>query len=501
MNLVQHLYDSAARHGTRVAVTDLGTGSALTYAALAHEARELAAFLTAQEVRPGQRIGLIAPNSEAYLVAAFGLLAARACIVPIASNLAAAEVHRILTEIDVHGCLSAPSARSSIGIAGSAAPLANDVVVPSNACAGFTFAWRNREAPDPHGFLAMNPAFIRFTSGTTARARGVVLSHEGTAARVEASNRVLDIGVDDRILWVLPLAYHFAVTIVSYVRAGAHTILCPDTLPQTVVDAIARFKATVLYASPLHFERMAGLRSNGSLSSLRIALSTSAPIRRDVIERFEAVHGVPVCQAYGIIEAGLPCINIRRDGTPPTAVGRPVPNYEIAIVDESGARLPAGRRGDVMIRGSGLFSGYYQPWQPFPEIAPDGWFASGDIGTLDENGALTLVGRKKAVISMGGVKFFPEEVEECINGFPGIRESRVFGRPHTHLGEIPCGEVVVTAPIDLDALRRHCLESLSAYKVPIDFRIVEAIARSAGGKILRVTPQAENVPSSISGPW
>ena len=499
MNLVQALYKSEIRYGERIAVTDLGTGRTLTYAALAQEARAVGAFLAVQGVRPGQRIGLIAPNGAGYLVAAFGLLAAGACIVPIASNLAPAEIRRIVTEIDVQGCFCVPDANAPIGSVRIEAQPVKCSVMEGGSCVGFAFHWINRSAPDPEGFLAMNAAFVRFTSGTTARARGVVLSHEATAARVEASNRVLRIDADDRILWVLPLAYHFAVTIVSYVRAGAHTVLCPDTLPHVMVDAIRRFDATVLYASPLHFERLAGLKSQGPLPSLRLTLSTSAPIRPDVIERFEAVHGVPVCQAYGIIEAGLPCINIRRDGTPPASVGRPVPGYEIAIVDEAGAHLPASVRGEVMIRGSGLFSGYYKPWQSFEEIARDGWLATGDIGSLDDAGALTLSGRKKALISMGGIKFFPEEVEECINSFPGIKESRVFGRPHAHLGEIPCGEIVPTSDIDLSALRKHCLQSLSAYKVPIDFTIVEAVPRSSGGKILRRTlTDSEDAFSSLS---
>jgi long-chain acyl-CoA synthetase len=479
MNLAEVLFQSEARFGARTAVTDLGTGCILTYQSLADEARTVAALLTSHGVQPGQRIALIAPNGAAYLVASFGLLAAGACIVPIAANLAAAEVRQILTEIDVHACLSFADANSKLDATTDAA------IITTGPCTGFAFRWIERDAPHPDGFAAMNAAFVRFTSGTTAQARGVVISHEGTLARVEASNRVLRITEHDRILWVLPLAYHFAVTIVSYVRAGAHTILCPDALPQVMVDAIRRFEATVMYASPLHFERLGGLKSGGPLASLRLTLSTSAPIRKNVIERFEAVYGVPVCQAYGIIEAGLPCINTRLDGTPPAAVGRPVPGYEIAIVDESGKRLSAGATGEVWIRGSGLFMGYYKPWQPFAAIARDGWLATGDLGSLDETGALTLSGRKKALISMGGVKFFPEEVEDCINGFPGIKESRVFGRAHAHLGEIPCGEVATSGPIDLHALRQHCLETLSAYKVPIVFTIVDAVPRTAGGKILR----------------
>src|SRR5262249_54017568 len=145
--------------------------------------------------------------------------------------------------------------------------------------------------------------------GTTASSKGVVLSHEATAARVEAADRVLRFTEEDRILWVLPLAYHFAVTIVAYVRAGSHVLICPDTLPGALVDATRRLRPSVFYASPLHFERMSGLPPGEPLDSVRVCLSTSAPITAAVMDRFQAHYGVPVGQAYGIIEAGLPCIN------------------------------------------------------------------------------------------------------------------------------------------------------------------------------------------------
>jgi acyl-coenzyme A synthetase/AMP-(fatty) acid ligase len=342
----------------------------------------------------------------------------------------------------------------------------------------------------------MNPAFIRFTSGTTGSSKGVVLSHEATAARVQAADGVLRFTEEDRILWVLPLAYHFAVTIVAYVRAGAHVLVCPDNLPGVLVDSIRRFRASVLYASPLHFERMGNLRVSGPLTGLRLALSTSAPITPAVSERFESLYGVPVGQAYGIIEAGLPCINLRTDGLPITSVGHPVPGYEIAVFTDEGARLATGGIGEIGLRGNGLFSAYYAPWRLREHITRDGWFLTGDLGWLDDTGALYLKGRKKSVIFVAGLKFFPEEVEDCINQFPGIKESRVFGRPHSRLGEVPCAEVVLSsAGCDLAALREHCALALSPYKAPIEFTVVQAVRRTPGGKILRL-PAGEIGPSA-----
>lgn len=493
MNLAEILHASAAKHASRPAVTDVRSGHSLSYGQLAREAERVALFVIGQGVQPGQRIGLLAPNGLAYLPAAFGLLAAGACLTPLASTLTVAETEQIVSAVALHGRLAWPKADLPPGAMGSA-------TVSGGACEGFTFQWTDRGAEGPPEFQRMNPAFIRFTSGTTGSSKGVVLSHEATAARVQAADGVLRFSEEDRILWVLPLAYHFAVTIVAYVRAGAHVLMCPDSLPGVLVDSIRRFRASVLYASPLHFERMGNLRASGPLTGLRLALSTSAPITPAVSERFESLYGVLVGQAYGIIEAGLPCINLRTDGLPITSVGHPVPGYEIAVFTDEGERVATGGIGEIGLRGNGLFSAYYAPWRLREHITRDGWFLTGDLGWLGDTGALYLKGRKKSVIFVAGLKFFPEEVEDCINQFPGIKESRVFGRPHARLGEVPCAEVVLaSAGCDLAALREHCAVALSPYKAPIEFTVVEAVPRTPGGKILRL-PAGEIGPSAHRSP-
>src|SRR6266705_1640110 len=479
MNLAELLHASAARHANRPGVTDVRSGRSLSYGQLAREAERVATFLIAQGVEPGQRIGLVAPNALAYLPAAFGLLATGACLTPLASHLTQAETAQIMTEVQVNGCLSWPKAARLSAREGG-------VIMSGGECDGFTFWWTDRGAQGPTEFRQLNPAFVRFTSGTTASSKGVVLSHEATAARVQAADSVLRFSEEDRILWVLPLAYHFAVTIVAYVRAGAHVLLCPDTLPGALVDAIRRLEPSVLYAAPLHFERMANLGPSERLSSIRVTLSTAAPISPAVMERFESVYRVPVGQAYGIIEAGLPCINLGTEGLPVTSVGRPVPGYDIAVLADDGTRLPPDQLGEIGVRGDGLFSAYYAPWRRRELIMSNGWFLTGDLGLLDEAGALHLKGRKKTVIFVAGLKFFPEEVEDCINQFPGVKESRVFSRPHARVGEVPCAEVVVD-PLgcDRDALKSHCARVLSSYKVPLEFTVVDAVPRTPSGKICR----------------
>ena len=282
MNLANLLHASADRWPERPVATDVRSARSMSYGQLARESRSVAAFLKARGVEPGQRIGLLAPNGVAYLPAAFGLLEAGACLVPLASNLAQAEIAEIVRDVQLNGCL-AWSGADATAVPDGAARL------QGGECDGFTFGWIDRAARAPAEFYRVNAAFIRFTSGTTARSKGVVLSHEATAARVEAADRVLAFTEEDRILWMLPLAYHFAVTIVAYVRAGSHILLSPDTLPRALVDATRRRRPSVLYASPLHFERMGHLGPSEPLASLRFVLSTSAPITPAVMERFESV--------------------------------------------------------------------------------------------------------------------------------------------------------------------------------------------------------------------
>lgn len=465
MNLAELLRQSADRYPNRPALTDVASGASLTYAEVLAAADSVADALRAAGITRAQRLALVGGNSLAYVGVAFGILAAGGCVVPIASNLRAAEREQILRGIAVNGVVRVPD---------DGAP--------------WTFAWRDPEQRAPAGFAEIDPAFVRFSSGTTADAKGVVLSHATTLARVAAADAVLRFTPDDRVLWVLPLAYHFAVTIPAYLRAGAHILLCPESQPAKMAAALAGERATVLYAAPLQLERLAAVTDAASLPALRLALSTAAPLRPETATRFEARFGRPLGQAYGIIEAGLPCIDTRDDSATPTgSVGRPVPGYEVAIFAEDGRRLGADASGEVGIHGPGLFDAYYAPWTPRAATLRAGWFMTGDVGTLDASGALTLHGRRKSTIMVAGLKFFPEEVEAVLATCPGVVESRVFARAHPRLGELPHAEIVLTpgAVLDRDAIAQHCARELSPYKVPVEITAVASIAKTAGGKILR----------------
>jgi long-chain acyl-CoA synthetase len=331
----------------------------------------------------------------------------------------------------------------------------------------------------------MDAAFIRFTSGTTADSKGVILSHADVAARVEAADAVLRLGPDDRILWTLSLAYHFAVTITAYLRAGAHVLLCQDTLPQPLVDACVRERATLLYGSPLQFARMAHAGRRERLGTVRTALSTTAALPPEVATAFEAACGVPLGQAYGIIEAGLPCINTRAAASRRRASAAAVPGYEVAIVTgrrrarsrpARWARSASGHRDSspaTTARGS-----------PRAGVAPETAGSSRATSERSTRRAAHAPRPTKSTIVVAGMKVFPEEVEAVLDRQPGVRASRVVGRAHPRMGEVPVAEIVPSqgdAPIRACSARRapRCCRRT---RCPIEFRVVDAIPRTAGAR-------------------
>jgi len=225
---------------------------------------------------------------------------------------------------------------------------------------------------------------------------------------------------------------------------------------------------------------------------LRLAVSTAEGLRAEIASGFRARFGRALAQALGIIEVGLPVLNAAAAASKPTALGRPLPAYDVWLRDEDGKPMlgPGSpeRTGEICIRGPGLFDAYLSPWTPSAKLLePDG-FRTGDQGYFDSDGVLFLAGRRHNRINMAGMKFFSEEVEEVIARVRGVRECRVFAREHEKLGEIPVAEIVPDDPAHPPArgeLIAACRAALPAYKIPREFRVADALARTATGKVQR----------------
>ena len=429
------------------------------------------------------RIGLNCPNGLAHVVLALAVVRSGACLVPIASELAGRERDALAASLGLDAILQAdgsqwtqPAAREiPLNLPGLKASILSGL--PS---AGHSLVL------DEAALAALNPAFIRFSSGTTGRSKGVVLSHKSLFERVSAANERLKIGPADRVIWILPMAHHFAVSIMLYLLHGATTVVVNSHLAEDILSAAIEHQGTVLYGSPFHHAMLAGEPSGRQWPSLRLAVSTAAALPLVTAKAFEARYGLPLSQGLGIIEVGLPFLN--NDPTKPTSVGTPMPSFQAELRDSSGVGLKPGEVGELFLQGPGMLDAYVIPWRRRDEILEEGWFRTGDLGVFDEDGFLQLVGRSHSVINVAGLKCFPEEIEATLCAHPEVAAARVSGRPHERVGAIPVAEIVPkdpASPPSVLSLNTHCRGALSRYKVPVEFKMVESLPKTPSGKLKR----------------
>jgi acyl-coenzyme A synthetase/AMP-(fatty) acid ligase len=256
-----------------------------------------------------------------------------------------------------------------------------------------------------------------------------------------------------------------------------------------VLDAAREHRASVLYGAPYQYALLAAEASQARIPSLRLAVSTAAALSEGTAREFLGRFGLPLTQALGIIEVGLPVMNRALAREKPASVGRPLPGFSLELRDEEGERVPAGEVGEVHVRGPGMLDAYLSPWRLREEIAPGGWFSTGDLGRIDADGDLWLVGRSRSVVNVAGLKCFPEEVEAVLLEHPAVRAARVVPKPHPRIGAVPVAEVVPRDPAEPPSeasLAAHCRARLARFKVPVEFHLVENVSTTPSGKVRRV---------------
>jgi len=461
MKLTELLDHTISTQPEKCAVVEEATE--VSYRELGERIAKATSRLGAHSLSAGARVGLRHPNSIAYIVWTFALWRAGAVVVPIPTECTAEEITEIAGALQVEAVLSPKPW-------GQSEPLASDCHFTRLTLAS---------PPDNHG---LNLAFIRFTSGTTSARKGVALSHETIRDRVRSANQAFGIGADDTVIWCLPMAHHFLITLVLYLSVGATVVLARHVVAQPFLAAIQRWRGTILYAAPFHFALLARDHSGAQIPSVRLAVSTTCALPQDTAEDFHQRFGIALTQALGVIELGLVALNTDDPRGRWNSVGRPAGELRVRVVepDEHGC-------GELAVAGPGLFDGYVAPWVSRAEVLRDGWFFTGDIARMDAEGFLYLLSRKTAVINLAGRKVFPEEIEAVLNRHPLVRESRVYGRAHPHLGEVVVAELVLAqSDAGVDPIRQYCREHLAAYKVPMHYQVVAALPRTpVTGKLRR----------------
>ncbi|MFL6179774.1 MAG: AMP-binding protein [Actinomycetes bacterium] len=476
--VVHDLLIAAARPADSIALRGVN-GAAVTYSELEADSRQLAQRLISRGVVVGDRVAFQVRKSMKAISLHLALLRCGAIQVPINPDYAETEVHGFLSDADAAVFIRDPACAKLDG------PWA-DFTLNENGH-GTLLDLSLSDAPLP-AVQSHDGAAILFTSGTTGRPKGALLTHRNLAHNALTLIDAWGFTPEDHLAHVLPLFHTHGLFVAVHcaLGSGASMTVVPRFDVDTVLDVIAgETPCTVLMGVPTHYSRLLNSPrfNRTSTGSVRLLVSGSAPMTPRLHEEVASRTGHEVLERYGMTETSMLTSNPLHGRRKPGSVGRPLAGVDVRIAGTDTAREGAG---EVEVRGPNVFSGYWrQPELHDQVFTADGWFRTGDLGRFDSDGYLFLVGRVKDLIISGGLNVYPADVESVLDSLPGVRESAVVGVPDADLGERVMGVVVLKpgADADGDRLRLLSRERLAGYQVPKRIVIVDELPRNAMGKV------------------
>lgn len=493
--------------------TDLGRtflerpdGGGLSYADLLDLSGRIARVLKDLGVRPGDRVAAQVEKSAEALMVYLGALRAGAVYLPLNTAYTAGELRYFLGDAEPAVLVCRPEAEDRM------AALAGEVGVPHLLTLGergdgslmarvAAAAADDQDVPRTKDDLAA----ILYTSGTTGRSKGAMLSHGNLASNAETLRDAWRFTAADRLLHALPIFHTHGLFVATNVAlmAGASLIF----LPRFDLDAIIRLlpKATAMMGVPTFYTRLLARPdlTKELVGHMRLLVSGSAPLSAETHKAFQARTGHAILERYGMTETNMNTSNPYEGERVPGSVGLPLPGVEIRITDpETGRVLPQGEIGMIEIRGPNVFKGYWRmPEKTRAEFREDGFFISGDLGMIDGRGYVSIVGRGKDLIISGGFNVYPAEVEGAIEALPGVAECAVVGVPHPDLGE---GVVAIVVPkpgarLDERRMQAALAGELARYKLPKRILIADGLPRNAMGKVQKNQLREEHKATFAAG--
>jgi long-chain acyl-CoA synthetase len=476
---------------------------ALTYAELALASGRAAALLRDAGVGPGDRVALMLPNVMAYPLFFYGSLAAGAAVVPMNPLLKSREVAYYLGDsgASVIFAWDPAAGEAAKGAADTGAQVMRVTEPDARTLLGDrepVTDWAERGDDDA--------AVILYTSGTTGVPKGAELTHANLYTNAEVTTTtLLTAGQGDVIMGCLPLFHVFGLTcgMNASVISGSTLTLLPRFDAGKALEMIGQEKVTIfegvptMYSALLHHPD----RATADVSSLRLCVSGGAALPVQVLREFEEAFGCPILEGYGLSETSpVASFNHPDRVRKPGSIGTPIAGVEMRAVDDSGADVPQGEVGEIAIRGHNVMKGYWRKPDATAAAIPDGWFRTGDLARIDEDGYFFIVDRKKELIIRGGYNVYPREIEEALHEHPAVAEVAVVGIPHDSLGE-EVGAAVALKPgatATPDELKAFAKGRVAAYKYPRHVWLVDQLPKGPTGKILRreVRPPADISESS-----
>jgi long-chain acyl-CoA synthetase len=488
-NLARILTETAAKHGDRTAfkLDDIE----LSYAMLDETSARVAALLKAKAVEPGDRVGLMLPNLPYFPAIYYGILRAGAVVIPINVLLKEREVSYYLGDSGAK-LLFAWHDFAGAAEAGADNAGAECILVKPGEFEQLLLAQEpDRELAERSGD---DTAVILYTSGTTGQPKGAELTHENLYRNCSMTSTTLgEFSHEDVLLGALPLFHSFgqSCTMNSAVSVGATVTMIPRFDPEKALEMLSRDKVTVFLGVPTMYNAM--LHAKGAdtadASTLRLCMSGGAAIPVELIRGFEEKFECAILEGYGLSETSpVASFNHPDRERKPGSIGTPIEGVEMQVWDDQGNEVPQGEVGEIVIRGHNVMKGYWQRAEATAAaIDSDGWFRTGDMAKMDEDGYFFIVDRKKDLIIRGGYNVYPREVEEVLYEHPAIQEAAVVGVPDESLGEEVGAVVVLKEGESLDAqgVKAYVKEQVAAYKYPRKVWFVDELPKGPTGKILK----------------
>ncbi len=453
-----------------------------------------AVFLMEQGLKRGDRIALLSCNCYEYIAAYFGIIRAGGCVLPVNHLLTHEEVDFILEDADVATVFHDAECSNTV----------QKLMQRERGNRRYhslpEVALRSSGAAAQPAFPRTDPdevSTILYTSGTTGRPKGALLTHRNIIANARAANEIIHISPKDRFVVFLPLFHSFTypVCVVLPLLRGAMLSLLPGVRPfQRVVKSLIVDRITLFIAIPTVYKILADKNMPffiKLLLNLRLCVSGAAPLPVKVIREFEQAFKVPLIEGYGLTEAS-PVVSINpleKGMNKPGTVGKPLPGIEVKVVDDAGVPLAVGMPGELIVKGPNVMKGYLNRPEDTATTIKDGWLFTGDIAAIDEDGYIKIIDRKKDLIIVDGLNVYPYEVEEVLYRHPAIRDCSMIGVPHEHEEGKELGIMYVVLQEGKSAtakeLRDYLTEHVAHYKIPRRFLFTEELPRTATGKIMK----------------
>jgi malonyl-CoA/methylmalonyl-CoA synthetase len=488
MNAYQHFAERFLQNPEGPFLED-ELGATYSYADLDRATARVAAWLAKLGLSPSTRVAAQIDKSPEGLFLYLGVLRAGFCFLPLNVAYREAELAYFLGNAEPEIVVCRPEAMATFERLAETHHVRHVYSLGARGEGTLSVALRDM----PSAFAAKvtadgDPAVIIYTSGTTGRSKGAVVTHGNLIANADALCKAWEITADDVLVHALPVfhVHGLFVALHPLIAASARLIFQRRFEPREVLGAFSR--ATLMMGVPTYYTRLlseAGL-SRAAVANMRLFVSGSAPLLEATFRAFRDRTGHSILERYGMSEAGIiasnPCAGERRPGT----VGRALPGVLLRVVDESGREVPPGQAGGVEICGPSVFCGYFRmPDRTRDDFAPDGYFKTGDVGTLSEDGYLSIVGRSKDIVITGGYNVYPKEIELFLDALPEIEESAVVGVPHDDLGEAVMAVVVLRPGTALgeQAIVARLKSAMASYKVPRRVHFVKELPRNAMGKV------------------